>query len=64
VRILKRRGGVLGRTIPLTPPPVVERGVFITNNHPNPNGKKNHVVDRPAFSAPAARSVRAGLSVN
>lgn len=59
-RILKRRGGVLGRTITLTPSPVVDRRIF----NPNPNGMNNHVVDRIAFPAPAARSVRAGISIN
>lgn len=63
-RILKRRGGVLGRSIVLTPPPVVDRRVLFTDSHSNPNGKNPHVVDRPAFPAPAARSVRAGLSIN
>jgi hypothetical protein len=63
-RILKRRGGVLGRTITLTPPPVVDRTVYFTQPNSNPNGKNPHVVDRLAFSAPAARSVRAGLSLN
>ena len=63
-RILKRRGGVLGRTITLTSPPVVDRSVFFTNTNPNPNGMNNHVMDRPAFAASAARSVCAGVGVN
>ena len=63
-RILKRRGGVLGRTINLTPSPVVDRSVCFTQPNSNPNGKNNHAVDRPAFPAPAARSLRAGLSIN
>jgi cell division inhibitor SulA/protein ImuA len=73
-RILKRRGGVLGRSITLTPPPVVERSACFTNTHTainsnsnsnfNLNGKNHHAVDRPAFPAPAARSLRAGFSLN
>ena len=63
-------GGVLGRSITLTPPPVVERSACFTNTHTainsnsdsnfNLNGKNHHAVDRPAFPAPAARSLRAG----
>jgi hypothetical protein len=57
-RILKRRGGVLGRTIALAPPPVLQRNI------PDNDGLNRHVVDRIAFPAPAARSVCAGLGVN
>lgn len=58
-RILKRRGGVLGRAIALTPPPVVARAPFPATATGLP-----HAVDRPLSAAPAARSVSAGLGVN
>jgi cell division inhibitor SulA/protein ImuA len=63
-RILKRRGGVLGRSIRLTPPPVLARGPVFTNLQSNPNGMNHHVVDRPAFSASAARSHCAGANIS
>lgn len=59
VRILKRRGGVLGRTITLTPPQAVKR----TPDN-KLNGLNSHVMDRIAFPAPATRSVCAGTVIN
>ncbi len=63
-RILKRRGGVLGRSITLAPPSPVNRSFFNTDPNINPNGWNHHVMDRPAFAASVARSVCAGLGIN
>jgi hypothetical protein len=59
VRVLKRRGGVLGRTIALTPPQIVQR-----TPANSPNGLDRHVMDRIEFPAPAARSVRRDLGIH
>jgi cell division inhibitor SulA/protein ImuA len=69
VRILKRRGGVLGRTIMLTPPQMPSRMPSqtlsqITQRNFSDTDGANHVVDRIAFPAPAARSVCADLGIN
>jgi len=53
VRVLKRRGALLGSPLLLKPPPVVHR---------NKSGLKPHVVDRAPFPLPAARSIPAGIS--
>ena len=52
VRVLKRRGAVLGNPILLKPPQIVSR---------NKSAFKPHVVDRAQFPAPAARIVHAGI---
>jgi hypothetical protein len=54
VRVLKRRGALLGAPLLLTPPPIVDR---------NKTGFKPHVVDRTPFPAPAARSIPAGIGI-
>jgi cell division inhibitor SulA/protein ImuA len=61
VRILKRRGGVLGRTILLTPPQTEAR---ITAAKFSDQNGAHHVMDRIAFPAPAARSLRPGLGIH
>jgi protein ImuA len=53
VRVLKRRGALLGNPLLLRPQPIVNR---------NKSGFKPHVVDRTQFPLPAARSVPAGIS--
>ncbi len=52
VRVLKRRGALLGKPILLRPPQIVSR---------NKPARQQHVVDRPQFSVPPARLVPAGV---